>query len=303
MAVNIAAAPVRRLAGVSLTTASADELAVFYEGALGFRRLAEERLSGPVFERSMSVDGGARRLILALGEQRIELLRFDRPGRPYPPDARSSDLVFQHFAIVVSDIDAAYRWLSTFGGWTAISRGGPRRLPPASGGVTAFKFRDPEGHPIELLAFPDGAAPPVWRAERNAGPCLGIDHTAISVSDTGRSIDFYQGFGLRTGARSLNVGAGQANLDGLRAPRVEVTALSPPQAPPHLELLCYEGRDAGPVAANNDVAATRTLLEADLACPDGVIDPDGHRLLIAAPGGTSWPVRRQQGDDQRTTRV
>ena len=48
-------------------------------------------------------------------------------------------------------------------GWTPISTSGPQLLPAASGGVSAFKFRDPEGHPLELIAFPPGAVPPQWQ--------------------------------------------------------------------------------------------------------------------------------------------
>jgi catechol 2,3-dioxygenase-like lactoylglutathione lyase family enzyme len=82
-------------------------------------------------------------------------------------------------------------------------------LPATSGGVSAFKFRDPEGHPLELIAVPPGAVPPQWRmASQNV--CLGIDHSAISVSSTATSIDFYESLGLDRGGGSLNVGREQA---------------------------------------------------------------------------------------------
>ena len=106
--------------------------------------------------------------------------------------ASASDLCFQHFAIVVADMALAYRRLCSVSGWTAISIDGPQRLPPSSGGVSAFKFRDPDGHPLELLAFPDGRWPAQWRARSNGDLALGIDHSAISVSDSARSIAFYQ---------------------------------------------------------------------------------------------------------------
>ena len=35
--------------------------------------------------------------------------------------------------------------------FTTISRNGPEALP---GGVVAFKFRGPDGHPLELIQFP-----------------------------------------------------------------------------------------------------------------------------------------------------
>jgi catechol 2,3-dioxygenase-like lactoylglutathione lyase family enzyme len=284
---------IAKLARFSLTTRENDALAAFYERALGFRRVGVESRSGALFEASMGVEGGARGLLLGLGGQSVELLQFALPGRPYPIEEAASDVSFQHFAIVVADMDAAYRRLLGVSGWRAISRGGPVRLPPASGGVTAFKFRDPEGHPLELLAFAPGKLPRHWRLHRGEGPFLGIDHSAISVTDTARSAAFYEKLGFRVSNRSHNRGPEQARLDGLDAPDVEVTALVPEQETPHLELLCYH-RHARKVVAqrrNNDVAATRLVLEASSQRLDGAgttgwrspVDPDGHRLLIEAP--------------------
>jgi catechol 2,3-dioxygenase-like lactoylglutathione lyase family enzyme len=283
---------IARVARISLTTRAADPLAAFYERALGFRLLGEERRSGARFETLMAVQGAARGLLLGLGEQVVELLEFSSPGQPYPHDAAASDLSFQHFAVVAADMDATYRRLLTISGWRAISRGGPVRLPEASGGVTAFKFRDPEGHPVELIAFPAGKTPRIWRVRRGDQPCLGVDHSAISVADTARSIAFYEKLGFRVSGRSHNHGAEQARLDGLDAPDVEVTALAAARATPHVELLCYRGRarNAAAPQRNNDVAATRLLLEraephsagAGAAGARSLADPDGHLLLIEA---------------------
>jgi len=93
----------------------------------------------------------AEEVVMRLGAQDIGLLRFARQGRPYPRDSRSDDLWFQHLAIVVNDMDAAYAHLSLSAVWRPISDGGPQLLPPSNGAVRAFKFRDPDGHPLELL--------------------------------------------------------------------------------------------------------------------------------------------------------
>ena len=98
-----------------------------------------------------------------LGEQSIELVATKSALRIFAP---ANSTAFQHFAIVVSDIDKAMQKLSGCQGWSPISRAGPQALPLASGGVTAFKFRDPEGHPLELLWFPDGTRPPAWSNSR-----------------------------------------------------------------------------------------------------------------------------------------
>ena len=92
---------------------------------------------------------------LRLGRERIELLEFtDAAGRPYPPDSTSTDLWFQHMSIIVTDMTRAYQRVMANPRFRPISRDGPVRLPDSSGGVTAFKFRDRDGHPLELLAFP-----------------------------------------------------------------------------------------------------------------------------------------------------
>jgi catechol 2,3-dioxygenase-like lactoylglutathione lyase family enzyme len=279
---------VERLARFALVTSDAAGLSRFYQHALGFRPIAAEPRPEPDLARS---DGGAHSITLALGHEIVELLQFASPGRLYPTATSSSDLCFQHFAIVVADMALAYRQLRSVDGWTAISTDGPQLLPPSSGGVTAFKFRDPDGHPLELLAFPDGEWPAHWKARLEGDLFLGIDHSAISVSDSARSIAFYQALGLRVAARSLNSGREQERLDGISAPQVEVTALAPPQATPHLELLCYRSamRDRKIALDNGDVAATRLVFAADRGLPENparrqaLIDPDGHHLVIVDP--------------------
>jgi catechol 2,3-dioxygenase-like lactoylglutathione lyase family enzyme len=167
--------------------------------------------------------------------------------------------------------------------WTAISTDGPQILPPSSGGVTAFKFRDPEGHPLELLAFAPGAMPAHW-AFRTGNLCLGIDHSAISVADTSRSVAFYSRLGLARTASSLNVGREQEKLDNLLGAVVEVTTLaSPMQAVPHVELLCYRGNfDRRELSTNrNDVVATQLVFEVERDGLDAIVAPS-HDTTISS---------------------
>ncbi len=288
---------VRRLAAFGLVSADAETLADFYERAFGCRSLGDRRLSGPAFEALTAAPGGARCVDLALGGERIEIMRFDNPGRPYPMVATSSDLVFQHFAIVVADMTEAYGRLCAVPGWTTISTRGPERLPKGAGGVSAFKFRDPEGHPLELLAFPPGRAPPRWQPGPADGVFLGVDHSALSVSDTALSVAFYGSLGLGVGARSLNQGPEQERLDAVPGALVEVTALTPPEDTPHIELLAYRNvaHPAQTPCRSNDIAATWLTFEPAEALDDAltVIDPDGHHLTIGSPigGGDLTPPR------------
>jgi catechol 2,3-dioxygenase-like lactoylglutathione lyase family enzyme len=303
-----------RISRISFTTADVDRLGSFYRQAFGFEAMETENHGGTSFARLTGVEGAqARALLLRLGEETIELLAFTRPGAPYAADIGCDDPRFQHIAIVVADMQAAYLRLCECGGWTAITRPAPQRLPASSGAVTAFKFRDPEGHPLELLAFPPDNVPPRWReAPHRHGPCLGIDHSAIVVSGTAPSIAFYQqllGFSVVGG--SLNRGREQEQLDAVPGAVIEVTALDPGAGnPPHLALLCYRSpglpRGAPAALRSNDIAATRLTLEVDdvaalehrLAAAHvrfistGTVvlrdnrpallirDPDGHALLL-----------------------
>lgn len=298
MAVNSPTAGLR-VAGVQhlrLCSAQAKSLAGFYESALGFRQLAVEHLSGARALERFGVAGRTLRITLELGAQQVKLMQFvDQPGRAYPVGASASDLVFQHFALVVSDMAAAMAKLRETSGWAPITTDGPQQLPASSGGVTAFKFRDPEGHPLELLEFPANAVPPRWRHARRGGPCLGIDHSAISVADTVRSIAFYAALGLTVSSRSVNDDPAQARLDGLADPVVDVVAMGTGQGPPHVELLSY--RDDVPPALDlrpNDVAATWLVFSPDPGTPSpaayqtpvqNLVDPDGHHVAIVWPGG------------------
>ena len=97
----------RRIAGFGLTSPDAARLAEFYATAFGARQVSSEHLSGARFERMMGVHGGALRHALQLGREAIDILQFDTPGRPYPRPLFPDDTAFQHFAIVVSNMDLA----------------------------------------------------------------------------------------------------------------------------------------------------------------------------------------------------
>jgi catechol 2,3-dioxygenase-like lactoylglutathione lyase family enzyme len=207
---------------------------------------------------------------LRLGASAIELLTAFPPGAPYPPASTAADLWFQHFAIRTADMARSHEILATFA-HQPITIGGPQALPARSGGAVAYKFRDPDGHPLELLQLPDGggAAEP------------GIDHTAISVADAERSIAFYRTLGFCVTGRQINTGPEQDRLDGLLSVEVEVVALALPAAPsPHLELLAYRsprGRVLPTTAGPHDIAATRMVLDEAVGC-SSLADPDGHRI-------------------------
>jgi catechol 2,3-dioxygenase-like lactoylglutathione lyase family enzyme len=251
-----------------------------------------------------------RRSLLRLGRELIELQEFaDSAGRPYPTGSTSTDLWFQHLAIVVTDMRDAYQQVMANRRFRPISRGGPVRLPGNAGGVTAFKFRDHDGHPLELLAFPEGRVPGPWRAAKGASTFLGVDHTAIAVSDSARSAAFFGSvFGFSAAARTENRGPEQSDLDDVDGVHVSVSPLGRNLPAPRLELLHYHvgtRRPIPPSTVSNDIAATHCAvrvasLDATAAALDRrgtplagdavmvlhggiraalVSGPDGHRFL------------------------
>ena len=252
-----------RVLRISRVVADLDRTAAFYGQALGFETISRR-------------DDTA---VMRLGDVVVALVRPVALGLPYPPDGRSDDLWFQHLAIVVADMDAAYAHLCGFGGWQAISEGGPQLLPPENGSVRAFKFRDPDGHPLELIWFPGRA--------RSDALFVGIDHSALAVGSTERSVRFYRDLGFRVGERSLNHGPAQERLDGLPGVRVQVTALRPPSGI-GLELLGYQppGRPNGGTDMN-DVVTDWVTIEVATLFGDRhrtVRDPDGHFLVLVDQG-------------------
>lgn len=244
--------------------------ASFY-GVLGFAPLGDTK-EDPELATALGV-ARVTSLRLGLGAQQLELTQCTPPGAPYPARAKSDDPRFQHIAIVTRDIFVMHGRAMRAGA-KPISYNGPQRLPKESGGAIAWKFRDPDGHPLEFLQFPEDDA------LRGEALTLGYDHSAIRVSDTARSIAFYEALGLALAHRHVNHGVEQDRLDGLEDVAVDVVAMRPAQAPPHVELLGYHGMAAsGSQTQPSDIAADRLVFDHS----DGGLvlqrDPDGHFLL------------------------
>ncbi|SDM23153.1 Catechol 2,3-dioxygenase [Methylobacterium phyllostachyos] len=285
---------VRAIIGFGRTVADLAATEAFYRDGLGFARVAPpEPIPSAQAEAMGLAERRATQLRMRLGAQTVIFLAVDPPGAPYPADPAATDPFFQHLAIPVRDMGSAMGHLAQVGP-TPISRDGAQHLPAASGGVTAYKFRDPDGHPLELIFFPDG--PPAARWRDAPGLFLGIDHSAITVTDLDAALAFLTGpLGLTVAQRGLNQGPEQARLDGLDAPQVDVIALEPPEPAPHVELLHYRAPAArrhlsfGPA----DQASTRYVFST--ADPEGLLrrlrdaglspraSADGTALSCAGP--------------------
>ncbi len=258
---------------VGLTVSDANRSSEFYTRVLEFRRELDSEVAGESWERLEGVFGlRARTVRVRLGNECLDLTEYLAPrGRPVPADARSNDRSFQHVAIVVSDMDEAYRRLRAAGVEHAST--GPQRLPdwnPNAGGIRAFYFRDPDRHVLEVIWFPAGKGDPRWHAVRQNRPLfLGIDHTAMVVGDTDASLRFWRdALGFRVAGTSENWGTEQEHLNNVFGARLRITTLRAPEGP-GVELLEYLApRDGRPLPADeraNDLIHWQTTVRvADL---------------------------------------
>lgn len=263
------------IAGFRLVTSDLPRLAAFYR-AIGFDVGAALPISAAELA-VLGIAGTGMRIEMSLGNSRVDLDCYTAAGRPYPLEASASDRIFQHLAIVTDDARTAW-CRARDAGAMPISREQPVALPPSSGGVTAVKLRDPEGHPLEFTQFPRGANPD-WQGTG----IMGIDHSAISVGDLAASRRFYAQHGLVEGEPMLNQGPTQVALDGIDGVVVDIVPMVPATAPPHIELLGYRDRAGATVALSvNDIAATRIVWH---AARDALIrDPDGHYHQLSRTG-------------------
>jgi catechol 2,3-dioxygenase-like lactoylglutathione lyase family enzyme len=307
-----APAAVRAVARAGFTVADLDASVAFFTRVLDFEEVSEQEQAGDGLGRLTGVSGARARVArLRLGSEELELSEYRAPaGQPFPADTRANDLWFQHVAIVVSDMGAAYAKLREQRVRHASS--GPQRLPdwnPAAGGIEAFYFRDPDGHFLELIHFPKGKGDPRWQ-ETKGRLFLGIDHTAIAVRDTEASLAFYRDLlGLRVAGTSENYGTEQEHLNAVFGARLRITALRA-LAGPGIELLEYLSPSDGRPRPTNARASDLLYWHTDLVVRDaqalgqalalahagfdspgavqvqdlgtalGAADPDGHRLRL-----------------------
>jgi len=261
---------VRSVESVGMTVSDIDRSVDFYSRVLSFRNVSDVELAGSEYEQLEGVFGLRMRVArMQLGTEFIELTEYLAPkGRLVPADSRSNDRWFQHIAIITSDMDRAYAWLRQ--NKVAPVSTGPQTLPdyirPAAG-IRAFYFEDPDRHPLEILQFPPDKGTTKWH--QAAGLFLGIDHTAIVVSDTDASLKFYRDtLGFAVAGESENYGSEQEHLNNIFGARLRITSLRA-GAGPGIELLEYLAPPGGRTAPidehSNDLVHHQTrLIVADI---------------------------------------
>jgi catechol 2,3-dioxygenase-like lactoylglutathione lyase family enzyme len=300
---------------IGMTVSDMDRALEFYS-ALTFQKISDVEVLGEEFEHLEGVFGARMRIVrMQLGNEYLDLTQYlAPPGRPVPVDSRSNDLWFQHIAIVVRDMDEAFQRLRALK--VQFVSTGPQTLPPsikAAAGIKAFYFRDPDQHNLEVIYFPPGKGDPRWQ-EKTDNLFLGIDHTAIGISNTNASLKFYRDLlGLRKAGESENFGTEQEHLNQVSGAHLRITGLRS-DAGPGVEFLEYlTPRDGRPRPADvraNDIVHWQTMIATDnidllanelggahvrfvspgvVAVPKdqvgfskGVLvsDPDGHDVLL-----------------------
>ena len=275
-------APTRTLAPVAveligMTVSDLDRAIAFYTNVLRFSLVSRTEVAGSPYEELTGVFGVRMQVArLRLGQEILELTEYLAPrGLPIPVDSRSNDRWFQHVAIIVSDMDSAYRVLRR--SKVRHLSTGPQRLPdsnPNAGGIQAFYFTDPDGHPLEILQFPADKGDPRWRGPRDS-LFLGIDHTAIVVRNTETSLRFYRDLiGLRVAGESWNSGVEQEHLNNVQGARLRITGLRGSSGP-GIEFLEYlsptDGRALPVPARPNDLVYWQTRIGGNLPQVGGIL--------------------------------
>jgi len=250
---------------IGVTVSDMDRSVEFYS-ALTFQKVSDVEVLGDEFEHLEGVFGARMRIVrMQLGNEYLDLTQYlAPPGRPIPVDSRSNDLWFQHIAIVVRDMDQAFEKLRALK--VQFVSTAPQTLPPsikAAAGIRAFYFRDPDQHNLEIIYFPPGKGDPRWQ-EKSDKLFLGIDHTAIGISDTDATLKFYRDLlGLRKAGESENFGTEQEHLNQVFGAHLHITGMRS-DAGPGIEFLEYltphDGRSRPADTHANDIVHWQTTI-------------------------------------------
>lgn len=263
---------VSHIESVGFTVSDMDKALDFYTRILPFEVVSDVETLGTEIEHLTGVFGARIRVVrLRLGTETLELTEYLTPqGRQIPVDSRSNDRWFQHIAIIVSDMDKAYARLRA--NKVRHASTSPQTLPSyitAAAGIKAFYFKDFDNHVLEILSFPADKGAQKWHESAKSGRLfLGIDHTAVVVGDTDRSLKFYRdALGLAVAGESINFGPEQEHLNNVFGARLHISGLQTIQPGIAVEFLEYlapsDGRPFPADSRSNDLWHWQTSFAAE----------------------------------------
>ena len=110
---NRARSQVNRVESIGITVSNMVRSGQFFHEVLGFKKISDAELQGTEYENLEGLFGLRMRIVrMQLGNETIDLTDYlTSGGRSIPEDARSNDLIFQHIAVVVSNMEQAYSWV------------------------------------------------------------------------------------------------------------------------------------------------------------------------------------------------
>jgi len=144
------------LTHTGLVVKDMDTMVAFYRDTFGFRVVLDTEVGGKEADNIVNFHVKRERIVvMALGENQIEMIEYRPTGRGYPRDYRSNDLFGVHLALRTDNMESDFAMLKEKG-VTIISKG-PQTIPkdhPIFAGTKVLYLQDPEGHPLELIQMP-----------------------------------------------------------------------------------------------------------------------------------------------------
>jgi len=264
---------------IAMTVADADRSAAFYSDVLGFEKVSETEV---VVSRGIGCTGspspGCASCSCGWATSASSSWNSSLPADGRFPRTRAAMTAGSSMSRSLSA-----RWTVRMRSCKAPAsytfrpaHSGSPDWNPKAGGIRAFYFKDPDGHVLEILWFPPGKGATKWR--RTDALFLGIDHTAIVVGDTARSLRCYcDTLGLVVAGESENWGPEQERLNDVVGARLRITTLRAAEGP-GIEMLEYlsprDGRPGSDDTGANDLVHWHT----------GLVTPDAAGLERALRG-------------------
>lgn len=140
---------VKGFSHVCIRVSEMERALAFYGEVLGFDVVFDVELSGPSLDQVTGEPGAHGRMVGGLlGGTSVELLEIDSQAGPAVGGSDPA-LGYTNISLSVDDLEVAH---------VAMASAGVESGPVVDiGGVRMFFVRDPDGTPIEIIEYPNGA--------------------------------------------------------------------------------------------------------------------------------------------------